>query len=62
MGHLYLYLLVEFVVIEAAIYLFENCGSGPTYTTMQGFTLQPNLVQQQQFQPNMLEQQQQLNC
>ena len=40
--------------IESEIYLFENSGSGPTYTTMQGFTFQPNmLVQQQHFQPNM---------
>ena len=30
--------------IEAEIDLFGNSSSGHTYTTMQGFTLQPNLV------------------
>ena len=44
--------------IEAEIYLFENSSSGHTiqntYTTMQGFSFQPNLVQQQQFEPNIL--------
>ena len=32
--------------IEAEIDLFENSGSGPTYTTMQGFTFQPNMLSQ----------------
>ena len=46
--------------IEAEIDLFENSGSRPTYTTMEGFTFQPNMLdQQQQLQPNMLVQQQQ---
>ena len=41
--------------IEAEIDLFENSGSRPTYTTMEGFTFQPNMLdQQQQLQPNML--------
>ena len=34
--------------IEAEIDLFENSGSGPTYTTMQDFTFQPNMLEQQQ--------------
>ena len=33
--------------IEAEIDLFENSGSGPTYTTMQGVTFQPNFLHQQ---------------
>ena len=43
--------------VEAEMNLFENSSSGHTYTTMQGFTFQPNLVQQQQFQPNFIQQQ-----
>jgi hypothetical protein len=34
--------------IEAEIDLFGNSSSGHTYTTMQGFTFQPNILQQQQ--------------
>ena len=34
--------------IEAEIDLFENSGSRPTYTTMEGFTFQPNMLDQQQ--------------
>ena len=42
-------------VIEAEMNLFENSSSSHTYTTMQGFTFQPLLVQQQQFHPNILQ-------
>jgi hypothetical protein len=37
--------------IEAEINLIGNSSSGHTFTTMQGFTFQPLLVQQKQFQP-----------
>ena len=47
--------------IVAEMNLFENSSSGHTYTTMQGFTFQPLLVQQQQFHPNILQQQQQFH-
>ena len=40
--------------VEAEMNLFENRSSGHTYTTLQCFTVQPNILQQQeQFQPNI---------
>ena len=49
--------------IEAEMNLFENSSSGHTYTTLQCFTVQPNILQQQeQFQQNILYQQQQFQA
>ena len=41
-------LLAAQAAIEAEMNIFENSSSGHTYTTMQGFTFQPNILQQQQ--------------
>jgi hypothetical protein len=44
-------LLAAQAAIESEMNLFENSSSGHTYTNMQGFTFQPNILQQQkQFQ------------